>query len=444
MRSIYRVAAVLLSFTLYISATHAQSPEQLKNWHQFRGPQANGVAPQSNPPTEWSETKNVRWKVEVPGLGSSTPIIWNDKVFLLSAIETDQVGEGAVKPEDQPKRQFGIVFPHKIHQFVILCLDRKTGKTLWQQTATEQVPHEGVHPDNDFASASPITDGERLYVPFGSRGIYAFDLDGKLLWKRDLGKMQIKVSFGEGSSPALYRNLLIVPWDHEGESFIAALDTKTGETKWKTARDEKTAWATPLVVETDKGAQIVTNASAKVRSYDALTGELLWECGGQVGNVTPSPVSNGELVFCMSGFRGNALYALPLDQRGDLTDTDKIAWQSDRGTPYIPSPLLYGNRLWFNQGNEGIVSCLDAKTGKPLIERTRMPGIAKIYASPVAAADRVYFTSRDGLTLVVRNSDEFEVLAENKLEGEQFDASPAIAGDELFIRSQQHVYCIGN
>jgi len=422
---------------------NGQSLELAKNWSQFRGPQANGVAPQSNPPTEWSETKNVRWKVAVPGLGSSTPIIWNDKVFLLTAIETDRVGENAVKPEDQPKRQFGIVFPHKIHQFAVLCLDRKTGKTLWQQTATEAVPHEGVHPDNDFASASPITDGERLYVPFGSRGIYAYDLDGKLLWKRDLGRMQIKVSFGEGSSPALYRDLLIVPWDHEGESFIIALDTKTGETRWKTARDEKTAWATPLVVETDKGAQVVTNASAKVRSYDALTGELLWECGGQVGNVTPSPVSNGELVFCMSGFRGNALYALPLNERGDLTDTDKIAWKSDRGTPYIPSPLLYGNRLWFSQGNEGIVSCLDANSGKPIIERTRMPGIAKIYSSPVGASDRVYFTSRDGVTLVVKNSDEFEVLAENKLEGEQFDASPAIAGDELFIRSQTHLYCIG-
>jgi outer membrane protein assembly factor BamB len=424
------------------SAVMGQSPEQLKNWHQFRGPQANGVAPEADPPTEWSESKNIRWKVEVPGLGSSTPIIWNDKVFVLAAVETDRVAEGAVKPEDQPQRQFGIVFPHKIHQFVILCLDRKTGKTLWQQTATEQVPHEGVHPDNDFASASPITDGKRLYVPFGSRGIYAYDLDGKLLWQRDLGRMQIKVSFGEGSSPALYGDLLIVPWDHEGESFITALDTKTGETKWKTPRDEKTAWATPLVVETGDGAQVVTNASAKVRSYDARTGELLWECGGQVGNVTPSPVSNGELVFCMSGFRGNALYALPLDERGDLTDTDKIAWKGDRGTPYIPSPLLYGNRLWFTQGNEGILTCLDAKTGKPLIERTRLPGLSKVYSSPVGAAGRIYFTSRDGLTLTVKNSDQFEVIAENKLEGDQFDASPAIAGKQLFIRSLKHLYCI--
>lgn len=442
MRSLCSLAVGALLLTGVATQLAAQSPEQQKNWHQFRGPAANGVAPLANPPLEWSETKNVRWKVAVPGLGSSTPIIWNDKVFLLTAIETDRVGEGAVLPEDQPKRQFGIVFPHKVHKFVVLCLDRKTGKTLWEQTATEQVPHEGVHPDNDFASASPITDGERLYVPFGSRGIYAFDLDGKLLWKRDLGRMQIKISFGEGSSPALYGDLLIVPWDHEGESFIIALDTKTGETKWKTPRDENTAWATPLVVETGSGAQVVTNASAKVRSYDARTGELLWECGGQVGNVTPSPVSNGELVFCMSGFRGSALYALPLTERGDLTDSDKIAWKADRGTPYIPSPLLYGDRLWFTQGNEGILSCLDAQTGKPIIERTRMPGISKIYSSPVGAADRIYFVSRDGQTLVVRNGDKFEVLAENKLEGDQFDGSPAVAGNQIFIRSQSHLYCI--
>jgi outer membrane protein assembly factor BamB len=436
------LVAILSGLLLITHASAEPSAEQLANWHQFRGPMANGVAPEGNPPTEWSESKNVRWKVEVPGLGSSTPVIWNDKVFVLSAIETDQVGQGAQKPEDQPERPFGIVFPHKIHQFAVICLDRQTGKTLWQQVATEQVPHEGVHPDNDFASATPITDGKRLYVPFGSRGIYAYDMEGKLLWKRDLGRMQIKVSFGEGSSPALYRDLLIVPWDHEGESFIVALDTKTGETRWKTNRDEKTAWATPLVIETGDGAQVVTNASAKVRSYDAATGELLWKCGGQVGNVTPSPVSNGELVFCMSGFRGSALYALPLNERGDLTDTDKIVWKADRGTPYIPSPLLYGTRLWFTQGNEGIVSCLDAKSGKPLIERTRLSGIAKLYSSPVGAADRVYITSRDGATLVLKNADQFEVLAENRLEGDQFDASPAIAGKQLFIRSLTHLYCI--
>jgi outer membrane protein assembly factor BamB len=412
------------------------------NWPQWRGPAANGVAPLGDPPLEWSETKNVRWKVQLPGQGSSTPIVWGDRVFLLTAIETDRVVEAAAAPEDQPKRPFGIVFPNRIHQFVVLCLDRATGKTLWQQVATEQLPHEGHHPDNDFASASPMTDGRHLYVSFGSRGIYCYDLNGKLQWQRDLGQMQTRLSFGEGSSPVVHGDTLVATFDHDGPSFIVALDAATGETRWKQDRDEKSAWATPLVVEGDGRAQVITNASNLVRSYDLKTGELLWQCGGQAGNVTPSPVASGRLVFCMSGYRGSALFALPLDQRGDLTGTDKIAWQRNRGTPYIPSPLLYDGRLYFTQSNDGIFSCLNAATGETVIDRTRLPGIARIYSSPVGAAGRIYITSRDGTTLVLRQGDSFDVLATNKLNDPEFDASPAIVGHELYLRGQKFLYCL--
>jgi outer membrane protein assembly factor BamB len=219
------------------------------------------------------------------------------------------------------------------------------------------------------------------------------------------------------------------------------LDAATGEERWRQPRDEQSDWATPLVVEHNGSAQVVTNASNRVRSYDLKSGTLLWECGGQVGNVTPSPVANRDLVFCMSGYRGNALYALPLDQRGDLTDGDKIAWKQDRGTPYIPSPLLYDDRLYFTQSNDGILSCLNAKTGEATIERTRLPGISRIYASPVGAAGRVYITSRDGATLVIKHADSFEVLASNRLD-DPIDASPAIAGKELFLRGQRWLYCL--
>ena len=325
---------------------------------------ANGVAPQGNPPTEWSETKNVRWKVEIPGVGSSTPIIWGDRIFLLTAIETDKVSPDVPPPAEQPKRPFGIVFPNHVHQFAVLCLNRADGKTLWQQVATEAVPHEGHHPDNDFASATPITDGQRLYVSFGSRGLYCYDMAGNLKWQRKLGELQTRLSFGEGSSPALHDGTLVTTWDHEGPSFIVALDAATGEERWRQPRDEQSDWATPLIVQRNGSTQVVTNASKRVRSYDLTTGELLWECGGQVGNVTPSPVAGHDLVFCMSGYRGNALYALPLDQRGDLTGGDKIAWKQDRGTPYIPSPLLYDDRLYFTQANDGILSCLNARTGE--------------------------------------------------------------------------------
>jgi outer membrane protein assembly factor BamB len=426
---------------LFAANLSAQDDPALANWPQFRGPLACGVAPQGQPPVEWSPEKNVRWKVEVPGVGSSTPVVWNDKVFLLTAIETDRQAEGVPDPADQPKRPFGIVFPNRVHQFVVLCLDRATGKTLWQQVAAELVPHEGHHPDNDFASATPVTDGQRLYVSFGSRGVYCYDLAGNLQWQHDLGDLSTRLSFGEGSSPALHGNRLVTTWDHEGQSFVAAQDAATGEVVWRKDRDESSTWATPLIVEREGKTQVITNASNKVRSYDLDSGELLWECGGQVANVSPCPVANDKLVYCMSGYRGSALFALPFDQRGDLTGSDKIAWKHDRGTPYVPSPLLYDNRLYFTQSNEGILSCLDAATGKVVIDRTRLPGIRQMYASPVGAAGRVYLTSRDGVTLVIKHADTFEVLATNRLD-EPIDASPAIAGKDLFLRTTKHLYCL--
>lgn len=430
---------MVLALLALASAARAELPAGV--WPQFRGPLATGVSPDGDPPTEWSDTKNIRWKIAIPGVGSSTPVIWGDKVFVLTAIETDRKDPSIPEPEDQPMRPFGIKFPNTIHQFVVMCLDRATGKTLWQRTATEQVPHEGLHPDNDYASATPVTDGKRLFVPFGSRGVYCYDLDGQEIWNWDFGDFSTRNSFGEGSSPALHGDTLVTTWDHEGQSFIVAQNAQTGEIRWRKDRDEISAWATPIIVERAGKVQVITNASTRVRSYDLATGEILWECGGQVTNVTPSPVANDKLVFCMSGYRGSALFALPFDQRGDLTDIDKIAWKLGRGTPYIPSPLLYGNRLYFTQSNEGILSCADAATGKILFDRTRLPAIRGLYASPVGAAGRVYITSREGTTLVIRDSDQFEVLATNVL-NDPIDASPAVVGRELFLRGMKYLYCI--
>jgi len=432
---------MLATFLSMAIVARGADEQYLANWPQWRGPLAAGVAPLADPPTEWSESQNVRWKVAVPGNGSSTPIVWGDRVFLLTAVETDRVAADVPAPADQPRRPFGIVFPNKYHQFTVMCLDRATGKTLWQRVAAELVPHEGHHPDNDFASATPVTDGRFLFVSFGSRGLYCYDLDGNLQWKQDLGQLKTRLSFGEGSSPALHDGVLVTTWDHDGPSFIVAHDAATGKELWRRDRDEVSAWATPIIVTEQGNAQVITNASKRVRGYDLKTGELLWECGGQVGNVTPTPVANDKLVFCMSGYRGSALFALPLDQSGDLTDSDKIAWNQDRGTPYVPSPLLYEHRLYFTQSNDGILSCLDSETGKNLIERSRLPGISRVYASPVGAAGRVYLTSRDGVTLVIRHGDALEVLATNRLD-DDIDASPAIAGKQLFLRGKKSLYCL--
>ena len=417
--------------------------ERAHNWHQWRGPEANGLAPLADPPVAWSQTRNVKWKVEIPGRGKSTPIIWGDRVFVTTAVDTRKVVEGAIPPDQQPQRQFGIKFPNTLYRFVVLCLDRQTGKLLWEQTAVEELPHEGHHGDNSFASASPTTDGEFLYVSFGSRGVYCYSLDGEFRWKRKLNDVSTRLSFGEGSSPVVHGDTVLLNRDNETDSRLLALDARTGESRWEAPRDESSAWATPLVVRHNGRVQVITNASRKVRSYDLANGDVIWQCGGQVGNVTPSPVLLGENVICMSGYRGSIAMSLPLAAQGDITDSGQIAWRYDRDTPYVPSPLLYDDLLYFNKSNNGVLTVLDAKTGKPVLEATRMEGISNIYASPVAAAGRVYFVARDGTTLVLKHGPMLDVLATNRLD-DSVDASPAIAGRQLFLRGQSHLYCFEN
>jgi outer membrane protein assembly factor BamB len=219
------------------------------------------------------------------------------------------------------------------------------------------------------------------------------------------------------------------------------MGARTGETLWASDRDEISAWATPLIVEAGGRAQVITSASNRVRSYDLASGDVLWECGGQVSNVTPSPVCFEDQVICMSGYKGSSALALPLAAQGDITDTERVAWHYERDTPYVPSPLLYGDLLYFNKSNTAIWTCLDAKTGKPLLEASRLPGLSNIYASPVGAADRIYVCGRDGTTLVLKKSPALDVLATNQLD-DPIDASPAICGKQLFLRGRRSLYCV--
>lgn len=331
--------------------------------------------------------------------------------------------------------------PTEPYQFAVLALDRQTGKTLWQKVAREDLPHEGHHADHGFASYSPITDGKYLFAYFGSRGLHCYDLQGNLKWHKDLGKMQTKNSFGEGSSPALHGSTLVVNWDHEGEDFIVALNTETGKELWRQSREEDTSWSTPLIVQHEGKPQVITAATKRIRSYDLANGKLLWEHGGLTANVIPTPVAGNGTVYITSGFRGAALFAIKLGGSGDLTGTDFITWSHSKATPYVPSPLLSGGKLYFFSGNKDILSCFDAKTGKPLFEETRIEGLQGVYASPVAASGRVYLVGRNGGSAVIKQSDTLEVLATNRLD-EKFDASPAIAGNQLFLRGHEHLYCL--
>ena len=437
------VALVFCCFLFLPSSIQAQpfDESKLNNWHHWRGPEASGVSKTATPPITWGEGQNIRWKVAIDGNGSSTPIIWENKVFLLTAIDTGKVDPSLPKPEDQPERVFGIKFPNTVHGFVVLCLDRDSGKELWRRTATQSIPHEGHHGDNDFASASPTTDGERLYCWFGSAGLFCYDLDGNKLWDRDLGKAIMEASLGEGCSPVVHDGKLVIVRDQQGQSYIEVLDAKTGETRWKADRDEPNAWATPIVLDHSGKTQVITSASNMVRSYDLNDGQIIWQCSGLTDNVIPSPVVDGDVVYCMSGYQGNALYALPLSATGDISDSDEIVWIKRQGTPYIPSPLLYGDMLYFNQSNHAILTCLNAKTGDTMLDRTRLSGISRIYASPVGANQRIYITGRNGTTLVLQRSKDLQVLATNKLD-DPIDASPALAGNQLFLRGGKFLYCI--
>jgi outer membrane protein assembly factor BamB len=433
------------------------------NWPAWRGPLANGVAPEADPPTEWSETKNVKWKVAIPGRGTATPIIWGDRVFILAAItpeKTEAVAAQTPPPPakgDGPPDASGGGRPRKgpggggfgrsekptdKYQFTVMCLDRKTGKTLWQKVAREEVPHEGHHPDHGFASGSPTTDGKLLLVYFGSRGLHCYDLDGNRKWEKDFGDMRTRNSFGEGTSPALHENTVVVNWDDETENdFILALDKNSGNELWKKPRAEETGWATPLIVQHGNKTQVIVNATGKVRSYDLASGTELWSCSGQTPNAIPTPVADAETVYVTSGFRGSALYAIKLDAKGDVAGTDAVRWSYNKNTPYVPSPLLVDGLLYTVKGNSGTLSCFDAKTGKPHFEEERLTGISGIYASPVTAKDRVYILGRDGTCLVMKKGTKLEVLATNKL-NEKTDSSIALVGKELFVRGHESLYCI--
>ncbi|MEM7199047.1 MAG: PQQ-binding-like beta-propeller repeat protein [Planctomycetota bacterium] len=439
------------------------------DWSAWRGPTGNGVAAASQPPVEWSEEKNVRWKVAVPGLGSSSPIVWKDRIYVTTAIKTDRVdpnapppvADDAGSPPDRaggpPERERGrgrrgpprgrgrgrrAPPPSHIHEFVVMAFDRADGSLAWRSTVTESVPHESGHSTASQASASPVTDGERLYAHFGSRGLFCLDMDGAVIWSKQFGEMRTRNQFGEGSSPALYGNRLVINWDHEGDSFIAVLDKHSGEELWRQPRDEPTSWATPVVIPVDGKPQIIMSGSNASRGYDLESGEVIWTLGGMTLNVVPTPVHADGLAYLMSGFRGNMLQAIELNgAAGDLKDSPKVKWKHRRDTSYVPSALLYDDYLYFLRTNNGVLTCLDAKTGKVHFQGQKLGGMRSVYSSPVGAGGRVYLSSREGTTKVIRLGAEFEELATNTLE-DGIDATLAIVGDALYVRGREHLYCI--
>jgi outer membrane protein assembly factor BamB len=427
------------------------------NWPAWRGPLATGVSPAADPPTEWdAETgTNVRWKTAIPGRGHSTPIVWGDRIFLTAAIP---IGDAlAPKPSTAPGNHDNLPVTHK-QRFIALAINRSDGKIIWQQKLHEALPVEQGHRTGSLASSSPVTDGERLIVNFGSFGLYCLDLDGNLLWKKDFGRMNTLHGHGEGASPVLHGKSLVINWDHEGQSFVAALDVRTGEPIWKVNRDEVTSWSTPIVViptrsasegrttqarsASEGPAQLIVPGTARIRGYDLATGKVLWECGGLSSNIVASPVYADGLLFAGSSYDKRALLAIRLDgAKGDITVTDHVVWSRFRGTPYVPSPLLVDGGLYFLTHYQPILTRLDAPTGEEKPGAIRLQGLSDIYASPVSAAGRIYVTDLEGTTLVMTAGEIPRAIALNKL-GEPVSASAAIAGGEIFLRGDRHLYCL--
>ncbi len=445
------------------SSLSGNENEAGKNWNNFRGPTGNGMSTTAKPPTEWTSDKNVKWKIEIPGRGSSSPVVWGNKIFLTTAVNAepnakrppqmtrsdfirqfDENKNGQLEREEIKKaRAFQKEQTAKSlakHQFTVMCIDREDGKILWQDVANEKKPGESHHRDHGFATASPLTDGKHVYFHFGPNGMFCYDLDGKQVWKRtDLGEMETRGNFGAGSSLALDGDVLVMPWDHEGQSRIEAFNAKTGETIWKTERDEPSNWATPRIVEVNGKKQVVHAGDLYSRGYDLADGKELWRSSGLSSRPVATPIVKGNIGFFASSRQGSVLDAYYLDREGDISG--ESAWSINDKTPDCPSMLLSDNRLFFIAANRGIVSCANADDGSLFFGAQRLPTIESVYSSPVAANGKVFITGRQGNTVVIKDGNDYEIVAENNV-GEPVDATLALMENQIFIRGSKHLFCI--
>ena len=417
-------------------------------WPHWRGPARTGVAAGSAP-VEWGDSKNVAWKVEIPGRGHSTPVVWGDRIFLTTAVPTGRKAE-APPPATGGRGGFGGrrggdggSGAGEEHRFEVIALNRVDGKVVWRQVAATVTPHEGYHQMyGSFASNSPTTDGQRVYAFFGSRGVYVYDLEGRPIWQRDFGlQMRMFNGFGEGVGPLVDDGRLILLFDHEDAGFLTMLDGATGKEIWRTPRTEGTNWAAPIVVNHGGRKQVVVNSSRKVRGYDYESGRPIWEVAGLGRNTIPLPVQHQDLVLSMSGFISPALMAIRLGREGDLAGTDAVVWTTNRGLSYSASPVLHEGKLYFIT-DTGMVSCVDVATGQPVYQQMRLPKPYNIKASPLLAGGHLYFATEDDDVVVAKLGSTFDVVATNTLTDQSFIASPVVVEGDMFLRSRTHLFRI--
>lgn len=420
---------------------------QAADWPQWRGPAGQGVSSEQNVELEWTPTRNIAWKTAIDGRGHSSPIVSRGRIFLTTSIKGEHVPGRKAPVHLGFDRKPGYVHPDSVdvdfaHTLKVLAIDATSGRRLWERVAYDGLMADDRHRKNTFASSTMATDGTSVYAFFESAGVYAYDFDGRLQWQRSLGNI-IKAGLGPGSSPILFDDLIILQCDQEmGDgSFIVALNRHTGEERWRVERSMRRSWATPIIVRGDDRAELIAAGAEAVVAYDPRTGRELWRANGVESHPIPSFVAGHGMVFATAGSQAKRALAIRLGGTGDLRDSPAIVWRHQKGTAYVPSPILYGRYLYL-MTDTGILTCLDAFTGAVVYEGGRVPVPATFTASPVAVRDVLLLTSEDGDTFVVRAGPKHEVLRTNSV-GEPVYASPAIADGRIFIRGERHLFAVG-
>jgi outer membrane protein assembly factor BamB len=435
----HRVALIVCLLTALAISASAQ------NWPQWRGPSGQGISSEKDLPLEWSPEKNIKWRTPITGRGHSSPIVWGDHIFLTSAVEGPVIsGAKAVKHiiNGQEVKLPDTVGADHSYTLKVICINSDTGAIVWERTAYEGRMYDDRQKRNTYASSTPATDGRYLYAYFGSEGLYCYDFDGKQIWKVATAGVA-KMGYGEGTSPVLFENLVILQVDTElGEkSYIAAYDQTTGKQVWKTSRKNRATWSTPILIRGSKRVELVTSGAEEVISYDPATGKELWRAEGLLSHAIPTPLAGDDMVFVYAGSHDKRGYAVRLGGAGDISKTDKILWRHDKGTAYVTSGILYEGDVYILT-DSGLLTCIDAKTGALKYEGGRLPTATTFFASPVAFDGKILITSEDGDTFVIKSGGQYEIVKTNSV-GEPVYASPAIANGRIYIRSESNLYCIG-
>lgn len=442
------LVAAVVALVVSAGAGRSAMAEEAAHWPQFRGPDSLGTSDGTNLPDTWSETENIRWRRDIPGRGWSSPIVWGNKIFLTTAINTGE--------SEEPKR--GLYFggnrtepPKSVHQWKVFCLDLETGDVVWERLAHEGVPESPHHIKNSLASETPVTDGQRVYAYFGNLGLFVYDLDGNPLWTKRFPVYPMRYGWGTAASPVLHGERIYIVNDNDEESFLVALDKSTGEEVWRVDRpDEKSNWATPYIWENEVRTEIVTPGTVKTRSYD-LEGKLLWEFSGMSSITIPTPFSKDGLLYVGSGYvldQLRPIYAIRPGASGDITldedetSSDAIAWVNRTACSYNPTPVLYGDHIYVLL-DRGFFACYDARTGEEVYGKQRIAGAQGFTSSPWAYDGKIFCLDEYGVTFVIEAGPEYKLLHTNSLaEEEMAMATPAMVGDKLLIRTDERIYCI--